>query len=397
MSTILLVWELGAGRGHLGPLRQLAERLLLRGHHVFLASRNVVAAGELFADLPVGLFAAPFLPGTPSYAVSPVRSFVDILNNVGFGSRSDLAALASAWGSIYKAIRPDAAVFDHSPTALAASYAFPMRRILLGTGFSCPPPGRETEDLRIWLRDRRKASNPSAVLENLNALRESQKLPPWESVGGLFANADAELLATFPQLDHFGTRDFGRYIGVFPFPPGAMPRWPGNSPPRAFAYLKPHTLVEGVVAELTRLQVATILYTGSDDTDTVRRYATEWVHVAPGVLDLKSAMAEADFAVLNGTHATTAAALLAGKSTVHFPLVLEQWVLAERVAALGAGLVVPANRPQSLAESLRRAAEGEGRPGAQAFATKYADFDPQSSVDSAVQAIETLTAGSFNP
>jgi hypothetical protein len=355
---------------------------------VFLASRNVVAAGELFADLPVGLFAAPFLPGTPSYAVSPVRSFVDILHNVGFGSRSDLAALASAWESIYKAVRPDATVFDHSPAALAASYAFSMRRILLGTGFSCPPPGRETEDLRIWLRDRRKASNPSAVLENLNDLRESQKLPPWESVGSLFADADATLLATFAELDHFGAREFGRYIGVFPFPCGAMPHWPGNSPPRAFAYLKPHTLVEGVVAELTRLQVATILYTGSDDAESARRYTTNRVHVASGILDLKIAMSQADFAILNGTHATTAAALLAGKPTVHFPLVLEQWVLAERVAALGAGLVVPANRPQLLPESLRRAVEGERRAGAEAFATKYADFEPQSSVATAVEAIE---------
>ncbi len=390
MSTILLVWELGAGRGHLGPLRQLAERLLLRGHHVFLASRNVVAAGELFANLPVGLFAAPFLPGTPGYAVSPVRSFVDILNNVGFGSRSDLAALASAWASIYTAVRPDAVVFDHSPTALAASYAFATRRILLGTGFSCPPPGRESEDLRIWLGDRRTASNPSAVLENLNALRDSQQLAPWKSVGVLFADVDATLLATFPELDHFASRDAGRYFGVFSFPPGAAPRWPSDSRPRAFAYLKPHKLVESVVAELTRLQVATILFTGSDDADTARRYATDWVRVAPEVLDLKLAMAEADFAILNGTHATTAAALLAGRPTVHFPLVLEQWVLAERVAALGAGLVVPANRPQSLSENLQRAAGGEGRTGAEAFARKYGDIDQPASLDSVALAIERI-------
>ncbi|MEX2137693.1 MAG: hypothetical protein WD894_00415 [Pirellulales bacterium] len=389
MPTILLVWELGGGRGHLGPLRQLAERLIDRGHHVVLASRNVVAAGELFAGLPVGLFAAPFWPGTPSYAVSPVRSFVDILHNVGFGSQKDLSALASAWLSIYKAVRPDAVVFDHSPTALAASYAIPTRRILLGTGFACPPPGREAEDLRIWLGDRRETTNPSAVLDNLNALRKSHRLPPLESVGQLFAEVDATLLATFPELDHFGARESGQYVGVFPLPRGATPQWHGDTRPRAFAYLKPHKLVEGVVAELTRLRVATILYTGSGDPAVARQYATDFVRVSPVALDLQTALAETDFAVLNGTHATTAAALLAGKPTVQFPLLLEQWVLAERVAVLGAGLVVPANRAQSLPESLRRTAAGEGSDGAAAFAATYAGFDRQASVNAAVDSIES--------
>jgi UDP:flavonoid glycosyltransferase YjiC (YdhE family) len=389
MPTILLVWELGGGRGHLGPLRQLAERLIDRGHHMFLASRNVVAAGELFSGLPVGLFAAPFLPGTPSYAVSPVRSFVDILHNVGFGSRDDLVALASAWLSIYTAVRPDAIVFDHSPTALAASYAFPTRRILLGTGFACPPPGRETEDLRIWLGNRRESTSQTAVLNNLNALCELHGLEPLESVGQLFAEVDATLLATFPELDHFGARDSGQYVGVFPFPPGAPPQWPRDSRPRAFAYLKPHKLVESVVAELTELRVPTILYTGSDDPEAARRYATNYVHVSPMVLDLQTALVEADFAILNGTHATTSAALLAGKATVQFPLLLEQWVLAERVAELAAGFVVPANRAQLLPECLRRTASGEGRDGARTFAAKYAQFDRQASVNMAVESIES--------
>jgi UDP:flavonoid glycosyltransferase YjiC (YdhE family) len=389
MPTILLAWELGAGRGHLGPLRQLAEQLINRGHHVSLASRNVVTAGELFAGLPVELFAAPFLPGTPAYAVSPVRSFADILHNIGFGSPNDLAALASAWLSIYKAVRPDVVVFDHSPTALAASYAFPTRRILLGTGFACPPPGRETEDLRIWLGEQRQPTNPATVLENLNLLRQRHGLTPSGSIGQLFAEADATILATYPEVDHFGARDAGQYIGVFPFPPGPAPRWPKASGPRAFAYLKPHPLVERIVAELTKLQVAAILYTGSQDRELERRYTTEYVHVSPTALDLEAVMREADFAILNGTHATTCAALLAGKATVQFPLVLEQWVLAERAADLNAALVVPANRPQLLTEHLRRAAAGAVPAGAASFATRIAQLDRKSSLEVAVLAIES--------
>ena len=395
MPTILLVWELGGGRGHLGPLRQLAERLIDRGHRVFLASRNVVAAGELFDGMPVGLFAAPFLPGTPSYAVSPVRSYVDILHNVGFGARRDLAALTSAWLSIYAAVRPAAVVFDHSPTALAASYAFPSRRILLGTGFACPPPGREAEDLRIWIGDRRMGNtSQTAVLENLNSVRQLHRLPPLASIGELFARADATLLATFPELDHFGRRETGAYVGVFPFPSGALPPlWPAASRPRAFAYLKPHKLLEDVVAELTRQEISTLLFIGGDDVQLAKRLSTAYVHVLQEVLDLPSVMAEADFAILNGTHATTAAALLAGKPTLHFPLVLEQWLFASRVRELEAGTVVAANDAKSLDESLRRMCAGDGSVGAQRFAAKHAEFDSWSGVAKTVEAIEVAVAG----
>jgi hypothetical protein len=395
MATILLTWELGGGRGHLGPLRQLAQRLIERGHRVSLASRNVVTAGELFAGLPVGLFAAPFLPGTPGYALSPVRSYVDILHNVGFGAHIDLAALTDAWLSIYAAVRPDVVVFDHSPTALAASYAFSTRRILLGTGFACPPPEREGDDLRIWKSDRRNSStNQTVVLENLNRVRRRHRLPDVGSVGALFARADATLLATYPELDHFGSRDSGVYTGVFPLPSGPAPVWLNASRPRAFAYLKPHNLLEKLVAELTRQRIATLLYTGGDDPQVVKKYSTRWVRVLRSGVDLRLAMADADFAILNGTHATTIAALLAGKPTLHFPLFLEQWLFATRVCELGAGQLVGANNAMGLVASLECVAAGEGNRGARRFAARHATHDPQAAVTSTVDAIESTIAGS---
>jgi UDP:flavonoid glycosyltransferase YjiC (YdhE family) len=394
MSTILLTWELGGGRGHLGPLRQLAEQLIDRGHRVVLASQNVTAAGELFAGLPVGLFAAPYLPGTPGYAVSPVRSFVDILHNVGFGAQSDLAALAAAWLSIFEAVQPEAIVFDHSPTALAASYALPTRRILLGTGFACPPPGREADDLRVWKADRRQSNTrQTIVLKNLNLVRQRYRLPALGTVGDMFAQADATLLATYPELDHFGRRNSGVYTGVFPLPPGAAPIWPDYAGPRAFAYLKPHKLLDNLIAELTRQHISTLLYTGSDDPKIVKKYSTEFVRVLPSVLDLQMVMAEADFAILNGTHATTIATLLAGKPTLHFPLFLEQWMFATRVCEIDAGLLVGANDPRSLGESLQYMVGGKGVAGARSFAARYANHDPRSAVKSAALAIEATIAG----
>ena len=105
------------------------------------------------------------------------------------------------------------------------------------------------------------------------------------------------------------------------------------------------------------------------------------------------AMAEADFAILNGTHATTIAALLAGKPTLHFPLFLEQWMFATRVCEFDAGLLVGANDPRSLGESLQYMVAGKGVAGARSFAAKYANHDSQSAVKSTALAIEATIAG----
>jgi hypothetical protein len=393
MAIILLTWELGGGRGHLGPLRQLAERLLSHGHRVFLASRDVVAAGDIFAGLAVEVFAAPLLTATPGYSLPATRSFADILHNVGFGWGRHLEALTAAWLAIYRAVKPDAVVFDHSPTALSASYALDTRRIVLGTGFACPPPGREGEDLRVWLGERReRETSESVVLENHNALRKVHRLAAVDSIGELFAKADATLLATFSELDHFSGRDSGRYVGVFPFPTGARPKWPDGSP-RAFAYLKPHALLESLVAELTRQQIATILYTGGNDPQVALRLSTNHVQVSAAPLDLRRTMAEADFAILNGSHATTAAALLAGKPTLQFPLSLEQWLFSSRVSELRAGALVGANQAASIAEAVHRMGCGDYSAGARCFAAKYSQFDPQTAVAAAVEAVETRNGG----
>jgi hypothetical protein len=208
----------------------------------------------------------------------------------------------------------------------------------------------------------------------------------------MFAAADANLLATFPELDHFGPRPSGRYAGVFPLPKGDRPQWPRRGRARAFAYLKPHDLVCGLVKELTRREVATLLYTGSDDRQTVAEYSTEYVSVSTRPLDLPAAMAQADFAILNGTHATTAAALLAGKPSLHFPLVLDQWLVAHRVGQLDAGWTVAADRPGSLSEKLDRAIGLDGSERARDFARNYSRFDAKLALSEATSVIESVIA-----
>ena len=70
MARILMTWELGAGRGHLLPLRSLALGLRAAGHHVELAVRDPVDAGPFLEPVELRFHAAP-IPAPPCTPLCP--------------------------------------------------------------------------------------------------------------------------------------------------------------------------------------------------------------------------------------------------------------------------------------------------------------------------------------
>src|SRR5260221_1128362 len=137
MATILFAWELGMGLGHTAQIALLANPLAAKGHRVFAALRDLRAGQGLFDPAVIPL-PAPFRLG-PS-ATDATISFASILRDIGFGDERALPVLAAAWRNLFKLVRPDLIVFDHSPTALLASRGFSAKRLLLGVGFCTPPP-----------------------------------------------------------------------------------------------------------------------------------------------------------------------------------------------------------------------------------------------------------------
>ena len=141
-KTVVFCWELGGGLGHLMQMRPLAQELVHRGHRVFVALRLLGPAERAFAGTGVFYLQAPCDPERGAAAAKPfpvTRSFPHVLANVGWGQARALGALASAWRNMFRMLRPDLVVCDHSPTALLASRGLPARRALIGSGFCCPP------------------------------------------------------------------------------------------------------------------------------------------------------------------------------------------------------------------------------------------------------------------
>lgn len=232
MATVLFAWELGGGLGHLLQILPLAEGMSRRGHQVYVALRhlNAAAAAEVFGRCGVRFLQAPYSPPAPP-RVRPTHGFAQLLANVGFGDDRELLALASAWRNLFRLVRPDLVVFDHSPSALLASRAGPSRRVLLGTGFFCPPDGRPFAPLRAGTRDDQGEAVLAAedhVLANVNRLLSHWKLAPLDRLARLYADVDDTFLTTFPELDHYGTRAGLRYRGPVNGSGGKPIAWPGG-------------------------------------------------------------------------------------------------------------------------------------------------------------------------
>lgn len=148
MATILFAWKLGAGLGHLGPLRQFTKELASRDHRVVAVARDIHLAKDKLDSTLFECIQASFANGK-TLVESPL-GFADILLNNGFESAETGANHVEAWRRIYKETRPDLVVAEHSPTALVAARSLDAKCAVMGTGFTIPPSCDRLPLLRPW-------------------------------------------------------------------------------------------------------------------------------------------------------------------------------------------------------------------------------------------------------
>jgi len=384
-KRVLLTWELGAGLGHLVPLRRLADALIQSGHRVALAAQDLAGAGRLFRGLNVDLWQAPFKTTRSAGDIQPIGCFEHMLHNTGFGDADELGALASAWRALIDAIKPDAVVCDHSPTALLATCGMALKRCQIGTGFFCPP---DTANLPRFDGGAPDEQTGARLLNHANAVLEHLGAPPMESIGEIY-DTDHAFLITFAELDHYDPRADTDYAGPWVQATGGVaPTWPKGSGKRVFAYLKNFPAAGRVLEGLRSSGHAVLAYGPQLPADILRRAAGPNLAVSDQPVDVSRVAAECDAAVLNGNHATTAQLLLGGVPTVQIPLFVEQKLFADRVADLGAGVTVDRVKAEGFEGALAQAIEDSGcRSAAERFADKHAGFDAEEAIHKASQLI----------
>jgi hypothetical protein len=465
VATILYAWELGGGLGHLLRSLPLARKLAGRGHRVIAALRELRRAGVmvdrhsatepprsggLLSGAPeVQVLPAPYLAWRIADPIEPVRTYADLLHNVGFAHVEDLRILTRAWQTIFALARPDVVLCDHSPTALLAASLDGIPTATIGTGFCCPPcDGESLPDLRPWLTKQGSGVGgqgsgtlaPSlatggpprsggllsevggrtedCVLANINAIRAEAGKTPWERLAGLYSSAAETFLTTFAELDHFaaerggesgsvtpGREDassrrsvrniLGTYLGMWESDQGVRFTWPSGRGPRVFFYTHRFPARDWLLDELRRRGLPTVAYSHDLPRELADKLAGPTMFASPSPLNISQAAAECDIAILNSGHNSSAQFLLSGKALLLLPIALEQGLLMRRLTSQGLAVSAPPDRPPAIAAALDELLTRTCyRDAARAFAAKYVSYDPEAVQNYIVAAVIAATTAS---
>ncbi len=370
MAHAVMCWELGGDLGHVARMRPLADALQARGHRVTFMVREPLAAGRLLDPQRYSWLQAPLQLDAVSPQIIPTRNFAAIMHNVGFHSREAILARMRAWRGTFAALKPDLLVLDHSPTALLAARGLDLRRILLGTGFGIPPQTEPLPPFDPKDSGPELAAAEKQVTEHINGVLRELGVERIGRLADLY-HADASLLFTLQELDHYPQRQRGDYWGP-PVQGGGMPpAWPAGSAKRVFAYLKPFKTLPPLLETFRQAGHGTLIYMSRHDGPLPAAESNLSWATAP--VDLKQAAREADLVVCHSGHGTVSVTLLAGKPLLLLPLNIEQRMLAARVEAAGAGLSAPALAPEGMGRKFQRLlAEPAFTAAAGRFAERYA-------------------------
>ncbi|MCZ7646506.1 MAG: tetratricopeptide repeat protein [Planctomycetota bacterium] len=394
MGTVMFSWELGAGVGHMAPYRAIAETLLRNGHRVVFALRDLSRSMAVFQDVGITCIQAPIKTAPITKPILQPATYAQMLHNLGYETGEELAGLVRAWRSLYDYVRPDLAVFDHSPTAMLAARGLPFRKVAIGIGFLIPPDVYPLPNLRPWrnLSPEQLRIFEDGMLDRVNRVLDLIRAPRMERLGRLFGEMDEQILTTFRELDHYPERLGGNYWGLCSYFRGVEPNWPGEGK-RIFAYLKNSKHLQGILQALQMTGQPALVVPDGLPEDVIKKFASETIRFDRRLYDLKTVGREHTLSVHNANHGTMVQLLLAGKPALLAPLHLEQLTLAKRTEQLGVGLVLAEEKPEEIAPRLQTVLNGAVyQASAKAFAERYKGFDPEKQGERLYAQLETHLA-----
>lgn len=390
-GRILFAWQLGANYGHLATDLPVAECLRRRGHDVSFAVADMRVAAEILS--PSGFSFTP-IPGpiSPSVPSPPPASYAQIMHACGFGDHRDLVRLLDAWSALITQADARVLVADHAPMAVLAAHLVDIPTVMIGSGFTIPPMVSPLPSIRPWevIKLDRLQHVESIVLSNINAIIARLGKPPFTRLAELFAHPK-RLLTTFPELDPYGTREDGRYIGPISSESNSKAvTWRSGSLPRIFAYLRP--TVPRIAAILTALEESAaqvIVAMPGASSELQQHFESTSVTLLSHAVPLAPLLSDADLVVSYGGAGTIAQSLLAGVPMLLVPENAEQYLSAMQVANLGAGvLVVLKQEDNDIARALEQLLGNPTyREGARRIATRYQSFDRDDAASTAASII----------
>lgn len=399
MARVLIAWELGEAFGHLVRCLQLAQELVVRGHGVTLALKDVRLPAGHAPALGITVLPAPLTPQAAASGSPPVN-YADVLRVSGFADARDVAARLNAWQGLFSLARPDVLVADHAPTALLAASLVDVAHLSIGNGFVIPPNISPWPSIRPWeaVSDQTLTTAETRLDRVLDAALKALGHTRTLRARDLFGEHD--ILDTFAELDHYGARPDGRYVGpIVSVPKALRVAWQSTAQPKVLAYLRP--AVPGFTAilqALARLDAEVLCVAPGMSPDEAKRCATRRLRIALAPVDLPPLLEHADLAVGYGNSGFSTQALLAGVPLAMRPRHVEQTLFAQRVEALGAGKLlggrIDSDRVTASLEELL--GSPTYRQAARVFRDRHSDYSPKKAIEQSLFFIERSFLGGWN-
>lgn len=335
---VLLTWELGLNLGHLTRLLPVAKQLKSAGHVVLIAARDIEAAAFVLGPAGIPFILAPHLPkGIP--LAHRASGYADILLSLGWSDRSALWGLTQSWLNIFQLYKPDHLILDYSPTVTLAARIVGIPVLLIGNGFELPPVTNPLPPFPgfSWATPERAELAEKRAVANANGVINAFKGEPVSSLCSLVVN-ETRLLATFPELDHYGERADVEYVGPLLGRINA-PRidWPPCDGPKIFACLRPDTSeVKNILGSLVNMRARIVCVATGFSRAQLNAYDTPRIRYSMKPLDLQPLL-DAHLCITYGAEGTMMRFLAAGVPQLIAPWHVETYMAARRIVAAGLG------------------------------------------------------------
>jgi UDP:flavonoid glycosyltransferase YjiC (YdhE family) len=334
---VLLTWELGLNLGHLTRLLPVVQRLREEGHVVLVAARDVRAAATVLGPAEIPFVQAPHLPNGIPLAHRP-SGYADILLSQGWSSRSALWGLTHGWLNIFKLFRPDQLVLDYSPTVSLAARIAKIQTVIIGNGFELPPlfdPMPEFPGFS-WATPEGAARSEKIAVGTAETVLRAFKQPAVASLRDFMIDQVC-LLATLPELDHYGIRKNEEYVGpLLGSLSSSKVGWPSGSGPKIFACLRPDTIyVNEILMSLGAITARVVCVASGFTRAQLQPFRRDHIVFSSAPVDLKS-LSDADLCVTYGAEGTIMKFLIEGVPQLVSPWHVEAHLAARRIESLGA-------------------------------------------------------------
>ena len=380
MARVAFAWELGGEFGHVMSCAALAHGLDLRGHRIAFMFRELRQLSVVPEAKGYDIFQAPRSPREGEGVSNMPASYADIMLGCGFADPRELLGLVAGWRSLLERWKPDLVVADFAPTSLLAARTLGLTCVTYGNGFFIPPRRTPLPPFRVDTPPDPKlvAASDARALASVNGALTHFGSPPLASLAQLFDTRE-DFLCTFPELDHYGTRDMSGYWGPrVRFDRGVEVAWPEGTGKRVFVYVKNDLPQLDELIEVLRASPHRIVafIPGLDEKRRARLAGRKRV-VAERPVRLESFLRGCDLVVSNAGELATGA-LTYGVPTLSFPAHYEQFLTARRLELVGSGAWMgPKTEPGEVARAFHKLLDDPRfAVAARTFAQRYPAYSP---------------------